>query len=514
MIPATRLKFLSESNVPPTEYESMQVAEMISEEESRFKELDREFTAARAVFERLELQHSKCASGLLKHRPILSPIRRVPPEIVREIFLHVVDLELENPSYGSLKAPLLLGHISSVWRQISLEFPKLWTHVLISFNNKNYKRMMIRAKAWLDRAKALPLSLTVCPEAETTVAHLSRMMDVLHPYLPRCKRLYIDLVYFFIPALSTIHCTLPLLEHLELKLTYLGLDYGRTYVLKLFDDAPRLKRVEFLSSHPVRQKQIRNLNLPWSQLTHLEMRDYFHDPRHPFIFSQCVNLEHCTLYPRTKARGNSANASQTVLPRLQDLYLIDQARPSKTQNVVDTLTLPPLQAFSYAGKSQYYDFPMERFLDLHARSHFSLVSLSITSLSLETVDFTILFLTMPSLVSLALRSCACPPRIVHALTYTEGDSGLLLPSLQELIVGYNDDFILPCPLFEPKNVADMVGSRWWPDTDLFLQRPIARLRKVKVLVDGWSSDCESVAEKIKRYQEEGLDVEISQIKDI
>lgn len=487
----------------------MHIFKLISAEESRLAELDREL-------ERLKRERSEYASDLRKHKSIVGPIRRVPPEIVREIFLLVLDLDFDfelechrdfphAPSRN--EAPLLLGHICSTWRQVCIEFPRLWNRIIVSFNSENHHRMVHLVKIWLNRAQSLPLSLVVRPGHKTEVNHLSQMIDILLPYFPQLKRLYIDLVDGFIPCLGNSHPSMPVFEHLSVSLK-MNMTEGRhgfvwTNTLTAFEDAPHLKSVELSADFLIGQMEIQKLNISWSRLTQLIISDY---KFYPFLFPQCINLEQCSLNFSDSGVSFPNNAPTTVLPRLQELSLFIEDSMFIASDVLDTLTLPALRTL-YFNDLEDHDFPIDNFVALQARSHFELISLSLTALSFRSLNPKELFHTIKSLVSLSLEFCKCPSKVLKALTYNKKDSDPLLPCLQELTIDDDDDHDPSNPLFQTQHLVDMVESRWWPETDSILNRPIARLRKVHVEVQGRLPTL-SEYERIERLREAGLDFEI------
>ncbi|KZP02648.1 hypothetical protein FIBSPDRAFT_711784, partial [Athelia psychrophila] len=57
----------------------------------------------------------------IAHKALVSPLRRTPPEIFTQIFLHCVEENLEHPM-----TPIHLASICSRWRSIALSSPQLW----------------------------------------------------------------------------------------------------------------------------------------------------------------------------------------------------------------------------------------------------------------------------------------------------------------------------------------------------------------------------------------------------
>ncbi|KAJ7864202.1 hypothetical protein B0H13DRAFT_1637799, partial [Mycena leptocephala] len=65
----------------------------------------------------------------------LSPIQRMPPELLEELFILCRNnsLKSDEPYPRSIlntrEAPMVLAHVSSSWRTISLGTPALWDFV-------------------------------------------------------------------------------------------------------------------------------------------------------------------------------------------------------------------------------------------------------------------------------------------------------------------------------------------------------------------------------------------------
>ncbi|KAF7352520.1 hypothetical protein MVEN_01217000 [Mycena venus] len=95
------------------------------------------------------------------HRALISHPRRLPPDIVREIFVGCLPTN-RNAVMSAQEAPLLLCRISSAWRTIALSTPRLWASLHISFRHilSNEPRMQAVAK-WLALSAACPISLSV-----------------------------------------------------------------------------------------------------------------------------------------------------------------------------------------------------------------------------------------------------------------------------------------------------------------------------------------------------------------
>jgi len=100
----------------------------------------------------------------------LSPIRRVPTDVLCEIFVHCLP-KIERPAYNSRiakEAPLLLCQVCSKWRRTAIKFPTLWKALVLqrvyTFNDDTESSLVDPSlstvlNSWFARAGTCSLSL-------------------------------------------------------------------------------------------------------------------------------------------------------------------------------------------------------------------------------------------------------------------------------------------------------------------------------------------------------------------
>ncbi|KAF7308185.1 hypothetical protein HMN09_00666300 [Mycena chlorophos] len=79
-----------------------------------------------------KLQKNKANNQIL--RTLLAPVRRLPTDVLVEIFSDCIAEDIKSLHYYTndpLKAPLLLGHVCSLWRNVVLCTPQLWTNLVL-----------------------------------------------------------------------------------------------------------------------------------------------------------------------------------------------------------------------------------------------------------------------------------------------------------------------------------------------------------------------------------------------
>ncbi|KAJ6561804.1 hypothetical protein B0H19DRAFT_903367, partial [Mycena capillaripes] len=60
------------------------------------------------------------------HLALLLPIRRIPDDILRKIFVSCLP-QTQNAAISPREAPILLCGVTSGWRHVALSTPQLWS---------------------------------------------------------------------------------------------------------------------------------------------------------------------------------------------------------------------------------------------------------------------------------------------------------------------------------------------------------------------------------------------------
>ncbi|KAJ6622567.1 hypothetical protein B0H10DRAFT_1787781 [Mycena sp. CBHHK59/15] len=102
------------------------------------------------------------------HKALLSPMRRVPHDVLQEIFISCLPTD-HNSLMDAREAPMILGHICSGWRRLALSTPMLWSSIhipsLIKYSQSSIPSDFIPrcgelVQAWLDRSGNCSLSIS------------------------------------------------------------------------------------------------------------------------------------------------------------------------------------------------------------------------------------------------------------------------------------------------------------------------------------------------------------------
>ncbi|KAJ7239603.1 hypothetical protein B0H12DRAFT_1135995 [Mycena haematopus] len=129
--PGTRHHALLNSNEVPQDSEVPMINSAISKIDASLACIDVELVQLHSRLKQLEAERDRLSSYRTQSCAILSSLRRMPPEILGEIFLWTIPT-LPDRRYS----PWFLTHISRHWRQIAISTSLLWSFVVVDFPRK------------------------------------------------------------------------------------------------------------------------------------------------------------------------------------------------------------------------------------------------------------------------------------------------------------------------------------------------------------------------------------------
>ncbi|KAF7364016.1 F-box domain-containing protein [Mycena sanguinolenta] len=88
------------------------------------------------------LRRAQLLQSIEAHKAILSPVRRLPPEILGEIFSLVVRATFDSytPPPVTQHAPWLLTRVCRYWSEVALATSALWSMVYVNFDHGGVQR--------------------------------------------------------------------------------------------------------------------------------------------------------------------------------------------------------------------------------------------------------------------------------------------------------------------------------------------------------------------------------------
>ncbi|KAJ7062329.1 hypothetical protein C8F01DRAFT_1137178 [Mycena amicta] len=158
------------TNYCPTDDEIHEINNLLLEPSHEIQHLDRKIAEIQKSLDDVVRQRTRLTEYVDAHKALLSPIRRVPLDILSEIFISCLPTE-RNCVMSAGEAPILLGHICSYWREIALSTPLLWAslHFVDPSSNsastnawrQKAQQRLDAAIIWLGRSGQCPLSISV-----------------------------------------------------------------------------------------------------------------------------------------------------------------------------------------------------------------------------------------------------------------------------------------------------------------------------------------------------------------
>jgi hypothetical protein len=184
------------------------------------REIDAEVARKELIIDRLLCEVAELRRCSEQHKALIAPIRRVPPEVMAEIFLQLAEIEAETGScasylydYGEVfekkyivrpfrdQAPLIFGRICRDWRSIALSTPRLWNSISLECRNRKIRSNISLCDMWLKRSGSLPLSIRlyrhwILPSerdiiTQQTIDHWQELIRIILPYAQRWR--FLDL---------------------------------------------------------------------------------------------------------------------------------------------------------------------------------------------------------------------------------------------------------------------------------------------------------------------------------
>ncbi|KAJ7892824.1 hypothetical protein B0H14DRAFT_958778 [Mycena olivaceomarginata] len=305
----------------------------------------------------LSVQRDKIQTYIDSHMVLISHPRRLPVDILREIFIACLPAN-RNAVISAREAPLLLGRICSAWRTIALSTPRLWAslHAPLDYILEKESRKLAVIE-WLQRSGAAPISLSVCPDrGSRSLSSLSAWSEVLSLFKllaaeSATRWCHLDLMNFIDGQDQLAEISTPALESLKFS--------GRVSLLRNFDIAkvPSLRAIALHSTdwYEHIDEFILEMPLGWSRLAHLTLV-CCQDGQHSGISLRnvIVLLGRCPHLISFQVSLLEANIE--TLPQLSDLILLPYLETfimtkgslgaQSLGYLIDHVSMPQLRQFS------------------------------------------------------------------------------------------------------------------------------------------------------------------------
>ncbi|KAK7005946.1 hypothetical protein R3P38DRAFT_2647635 [Favolaschia claudopus] len=415
----------------------------------------------------LTAQKTQLEGYINSHKALISHPRRLPPDILQEIFIACLPTT-RNAVMSAQEAPLLLCRICRQWRAVALSTPRLWSYLHLSAGFISAVDARLSAVSqWLQRAAACPITLSLSHEDWNYYrSGLPTLFEILADFAPRYRVLeLLHLNHDNVRELADIRPT-----SLEvLKFT------GKLSVLSQLPlvAAPKLRAVTIRSQSSERlDNDILPLPLVWAQLTHITLSSRSIGPGYDFslrtllqLFGRCPALQSFRLSDASLDGAVDHPADLITLPSLESLVISHSlVAPSALIHFLELVSMPQLNHFHFPVRvaqgpatesASFFLVPLSS-----SSPHLSTLAIWLACMSRQSLLATLE--SFPALTTLIIFDrCPSATDFMNLLTPPNMASDLLCPALQELE-------LKQCRIL-PKSALDS-----------FLDRRAGRLRRLSI----------------------------------
>ncbi|KAF8889127.1 hypothetical protein BD779DRAFT_1522106 [Infundibulicybe gibba] len=444
---------LDTTNRNPTSSEVTYLKDIIERAQEAFLIADEGSKQIKSVLDGWLEQRAQLLRIIEGHKTILSPLRRLPPEVLGEIFIAYLGV-------GGMFAPILLSHLCSRWRIIVLDTPRLWSKLNVTITSSNVSRMRSALEVYLARSGQALLDITI--------QHQHYLSNLLAPQAHRWEHINLnippDLHLELIPLLKDRLQSLKSITLVRKRRHYIRLEeYEDARLIDCYIEAPKITDVSVIGVY--------HLPLPWTQLGNLKT---------PVALDKCHNMlrtaEGLTnwtvelLPPTDISHPPSASFQHSRLTSLRVDFLYESAA-GQVGFFFSVLTLPSLQSFFLDTNAN----PGLLDGEMHVESQRSIVSFFRRS-SPPLVTFHISLGMIPDSDDFFVNCLQCTPKLVDLqIDIGYSNKTMITDQFMRRLNAKYPNFILPnlerlsligCMRFTSKPIAAMVASRMPAATSL------------------------------------------------
>lgn len=386
---------LLQSNEAPSQRMVAEIKQILQKPLNKFRANQLEIERLGQALQALNSEQERTRDIVKPYNTILSPIRRLPADVLHEIFFHCLPSH-RFPIMDASEAPLLLTHICSSWRTIALSSPRLWAQIIISLPSQpysyddeededesrddnqdeadkpeiqEYKRVAaLRAevtKIWLDRSGDCLLSISViCPHTRYRCWNesMAKIVDNIVLHSRRWQSIELAVQHALYKKIEEFISNTRLSSLKAFKLKIEVPFTNRTFA-RGPPEPPSLLFLQTLKLDTLSlswKKYTNDFNtipIAWNQLRRLFLHSPTANTQIIPLLSKCPNLSECRLWIARPDRGPGAivpkTSPQTVsLPHLQSFIVHDTTISPVTTAAYKAIHAPALRTVGYTRSYQ------------------------------------------------------------------------------------------------------------------------------------------------------------------
>ncbi|KAJ7472633.1 hypothetical protein FB451DRAFT_1367550 [Mycena latifolia] len=410
----TPFKDLLHTNTVPSDTECQRIHELLVGPRKEVDKISDEIDHLQSLINELAGKRAHLTEFIDAHLALVSPARRLPEDVVAEIFTAALPSD-RNAVMSGAESPLLLCHVCRAWRRLALSTPRLWAtlHIVAPGTPSELLEIDERINTWLSRSGSLPLSISVVPSRTAGLnfdLDISKLLGTLIHFSSRWNHLHLSLTSqpSFEPLATLAVKDVPMLRSLVLDSfsswdspTAIGSDtmsFMSTNLLRL-----SLRQPYFLD-FPVRWNKLRHLSIGYNADTR---RGTSPPPAAGVlaILRQCPDLETCTAAIRREV-PNPVEAP-CHMEQLRQLCVLDW---NSVPEFFRALVLPNLRSLEYSILAAHRGGDSPAFTPLlTSTSHIERLSLSIPAAPMSVFADILRLTPLVQELSLQWEPLATPP---------------------------------------------------------------------------------------------------------
>ncbi|KAJ7364477.1 hypothetical protein DFH08DRAFT_930390 [Mycena albidolilacea] len=355
------------SNAIPSDLRVLEITKLIEDVEGNIRGLDAQISQLQRLTAQLISRRAELDDFAHDHRGTISAVRRVPSDIMSEIFLRCVDPDSSGNFRSTYAALQPIMQVCGQWRVVALGSPRLWSRIVVDEDGAKEGRLVQETSLQLQRSGQAPLSLSLgsfrhsCPPG---------VLDILFDVSPRWYDVRLTLSKAHCRILLDSTCTFPILKKLAISCWEL-LEWPATDVRRFFARFPVLEELGYQSG------DFSDLTLlPWPQLRACQMESFTGDE-----LLRTLPL----LLPGARVAAKFGLESDPVPGNVRSpicALTLNFCETTFIDTVLSSLTAPSLEELTIFGSVATSSTLPSTILSFLSRSNCTLISLSLR-ISLE-----------------------------------------------------------------------------------------------------------------------------------
>ncbi|KAJ6592319.1 hypothetical protein DFH09DRAFT_1415389 [Mycena vulgaris] len=455
------------TNRPPLHPEILYIRRVVAAERARKTRLDAQIAALEASLDRLTEDRRILEAEIQKHEDTLSPLRRIPPELLSLVFAFARPADSDADP-----APWTVSHVSRRWRTIAVSQTALWASVVLDMD-KDRTTTPFRLETHLQRSGNMPLVISLVFRQDEYTERDAGLLDVVASYCARWETVRFVGRPLLYSKLARIRGQIPILRDLDVTLNLYDEDEDQP--VDIFELAPNLRKATVNAGG----WRAATIMLPFPQLQRYCAGDIWGS--HLDALRAASNLVECAL--QVYGLPLPSPTSTIVLPHLLRLSL-------STSNILECLDTPNLEELYCSSQSDHLSSLLER-RPYRLQKLVLFYPASIT-------DLAGILRASPTLTVLGLSILAEDTNALSTLLTLRNEPNDVGLDLSSITVCSQEARISLFDFGKGAGVVDMVESRWRGGS--------GRLRSITVPDVSYNLERDG---RLERFENEGLGVKVA-----